>query len=302
MIPYERRAWLRLLFSGRGSLARTVLAKVIAFGVLALVVCSIDSYYTHPLRIPVGFHEIAGVVIGLVLAFRTNTAYARFWEGRTLWGGIVNASRNLARVVTAHADLDEAESRELRVWIVAFAHSTRCRLRSLHEVHEAAELLSPEDYQRLSAAPHPALFCANELSRRIADLAASDALTPVLAGVAEEEVVNLVNCLGGCEKILRTPTPLGYVLLMERGVFLYLGTLPLGLIGRLGWLTPVVTLFVSYLVLMIETIGNELDNPFGEEASDIPLDRICSHIAFDLLGIGQGPSITPPKGVGRVQH
>ncbi|MGD9724190.1 MAG: bestrophin family protein [Pirellulales bacterium] len=301
MIPYERGAWIRLLFATHGSLARAVLGRVLTFGGLALAVCAVDQFTHHSIRLPVGFHEIAGVIIGLILAFRTNTAYARFWEGRTLWGGIVNASRGLAMTVTNHAGLDEAESREFRSWIVAFAFATRCRLRGLPEVTDAASVLAPDDYQRLKVAPHPAVFCANELSRRIADLVERQALNPMLATVAEGRLATLIDCLGGCERILKTPTPLGYILLMERGVFLYLVTLPAGLVGRLGWLTPVVTVGVAYLVLMIEAIGNELDNPFGTEPSDIPLDHICGNLAFELLGVGPRPEVGAPKGVGDIE-
>jgi ion channel-forming bestrophin family protein len=301
MIPYNRGAWVRLLFTPRGSLAKAVPGKVLTFGVLAVIVCVVDHFTPASLRLPVGFHEVAGVLIGLILAFRTNTAYARFWEGRTLWGGIVNASRNLARVVNDHAGLEEAESREFRAWIVAFAHSTRCRLRGLDEVREAADILPREDYEALAAARHPGLFCADQLSRRIAELAARQALDPMMAATAEEQVITLVNCLGGCERILRTPTPLGYILLMERGLLLYIGTLPAGLVGRLGWATPIVTMGVAYLALMIETIGNELDNPFGVGVFDIPLDHICSNIAYDLLGLGDAPSLAPPQGVGDVE-
>jgi putative membrane protein len=301
MIPYDRRAWVRLLFSPRGNLATAVGGKVLAFGALAAVVCFLDRYFEFPVRLPVGFHEVAGIVIGLILAFRTNTAYSRFWEGRTLWGGIVNASRNLSRIVTLHAGLDEPESRELRVWIVCFAHATRCRLRGLKEIVEVESLLSQEDYRRLVTSPHPPLYCANELSQRLAALADRRALSDMLTAAAERQVSALVDCLGGCEKILRTPTPLAYVLLIERGVFLYLGTLPAGLLSRLGWLTPIVVMGVAYLVLMIETIGNELDNPFGTDASDLALDHICDSLTFDLLGLGSGPEAVSRKGVGPVE-
>src|SRR5262249_40865916 len=155
-----------------------------------------------------------------------------------------------------HAVLDRTESLEFNAWIVAFAHSTRRWLRGLHARDQAAELLPPNDYERLQAAPHPPLFCADELSRRVCDLRRRQALGPMMARLAEGQVIALVDCLGGCERIWRTPTPLGYVLLMERSVVLYLGTLPFALIGQLSWLTPLVTMAVAYLVLMIETIGN----------------------------------------------
>ncbi len=83
MIPYERGAWFRLLVSPRGSLARRVPARVLIFGAIAVAMWAVDRFLAVPLRLPVGIHEVAGIVIGRILAFRTNTAYARFWEGRT---------------------------------------------------------------------------------------------------------------------------------------------------------------------------------------------------------------------------
>lgn len=302
MIPYERGAWFRLLFSHRGGLARGVPTRVLIFGAIALAIWVVDRFFAVPLRLPIGFHEVAGIVIGLILAFRTNTAYARFWEGRTLWGGIVNASRNLARIVRHHAGLDADESRDFNAWIVVFAHATRCRLRGLEDVPEAEAFLSPDDYPRLRAAPHPALFCTEELSQCINNLVDRRALDPLLAGVAERQLATLVDCLGGCERISRTPTPLPYILLMQRSAVLYLGSLPMGLLSRLDWLTPVVTMAVAYLVLMIETVGNELDDPFGTDPPDIPLDRICATIAFDLLGQGKQPAVTPQRGIGAVEQ
>ena len=105
-----------------------------------------------------------------------------------------------------------------------------------------------------------------------------------MASRAEDQVNVLVNSLGGCERIAKTPTPLGYVLLIQRFLVVYLATLPLGLVGALGVLTPLVCMIVAYPVLMIEALGRELDDPFGHEPNDIALTRICDTIERDLLG------------------
>lgn len=291
MIPYVRRDWLRLLASPSGTFVPGVPLRVSAFGLIASVVYAVDEYHTS-LHLPVGLHEIAGALIALILAFRTNTGYARFWEGRTLWGAIVNACRNLARLVRRHATQDEAEARLFAAWIVTFAHTTRRSLRSERSLDEVARLLPPDAYAALVAAPHPALHAADELSKRLAQLTARRAIEPLMATVAERQIATLVDCLGGCERILRTPTPLGYILLMQRFIALYLATLPLALIDRLGILTPIITMIVAYPVLMIEGLGNELDEPFGHDPHDLPLTRICATIERDLLG----DRITIPSG------
>lgn len=284
MIPYERKAWFRLLVSLRGSFVHGVPTKVLLFGAIGLLVWWYDTRWGLGLRIPVGFHEVAGLVIGLILAFRSNTAYARFWEGRTLWGGIVNASRNLARIAAEHARLTAEGRREFNAWIVAFAYCASGVLRRSKDLSAVAGLLPADQYAALQATGHPALFCAQRLSQRIADLVDRKCMEPVLAMAAERQVSTLVDCLGGSERISRTPTPLPYVLLVERSVVLYLGSLPFGLVSRLGWWTPLVTMAVAYLVLTIELVGDELDDPFDGDPSDVPLEEICQTIAGNLLG------------------
>jgi putative membrane protein len=283
MIPYTTRKWLHLLVSPRGSFSPGVMRRVLAFGVIAVALWLANKLY-HRVSLSIGLYEIAGAVIALILAFRTNTAYDRFWEGRTLWGSIVNASRNIPRIVGEHASVDPSAVRELAVWVVVFAHTSRRSLRCQTALPEVERLLPADQFEALAAHPHPPLHAAQQISARIAGFARAGTLERNIAVRAEEEVCVLVNCLGGCERILKTPTPLGYVLLLQRGVALYLATLPLALIDALGGMTPVVTMMVAYPILMIEALGGELDDPFGHEPNDLPLTRICDTIERNLLG------------------
>jgi putative membrane protein len=282
VIPYRPNHWVRMLVSSRGSLSNGVVRRMVAFGVIAALLWVAHRFYGRVV-LSVGMYEVAGAVIALTLAFRTNTAYARFWEGRTLWGSIVNSSRNLVRIVQAHAAPSPEDARAFAVWVVVFAHATRRSLRGEDARPEIAGLLSPEEFAALDAHPHPPVYAAAQVSARLAAFARGS-LDPNMAARAEDQVNTLVNCLGACERILKTPTPLGYVLLIQRCVALYLATLPLGLVGEIGVLTPLVTMMVAYPVLMIEALGRELDDPFGHEPNDIALSRICDTIERNLLG------------------
>ncbi|WP_437592370.1 bestrophin family protein [Sorangium sp. So ce1000] len=283
MIPYSRRTWLHMLVSPRGSLSPGVMRRVLVFGVIAAALLLAHRFSPH-VSLSIGVHEVAGAVIALILAFRTNTAYNRFWEGRTLWGSIVNASRNIARIVNAHAAVDPGAARELAVWVVVFVHAARRSLRGQAERPEIARLLPPEQLEALAAHAHPPLHAAQQISERLAAFARAGRIERNMAVCAEEQLNVLVNCLGGCERILKTPTPLGYILLLQRGVALYLATLPLALVAALGVLTPFVTMLVAYPVLMIEALGEEFDDPFGHEPNDLPLTRLCDTIERNLLG------------------
>lgn len=283
MLPYGKTDWLHMLVSPRGSFSPGLMRRVMAFGAIAGAIWLAHRFYPRVV-LAIGLYEVAGAVIALILAFRTNTSYNRFWEGRTLWGSIVNASRNLARVAASHASAAPDVSRDLRTWVVVFAHASRRSLRDEPECPEIDRLLPEASRAALAAHPHPPLLAAARVSTALADLARRGALDPMMTARAEEEVMVLVNCLGGCERIRKTPTPLGYVLLLRRMVALYLATLPLCLVEDLGVVTPVVTMMVAYAVLMIEALGQELDNPFGHDPNDLALSRVCDTIERDLLG------------------
>lgn len=282
MIPDASTSWLRALTSPRGSFSPGVTQRVLAFGVIAVGVW-VAHRINARVALSIGHYEVAGAVIALVLAFRTNTSYDRFWEGRRLWGAIVNASRNLARIAAAHGRSKPDAVREFDVWIAAFAHAARRSLRSEIERPEVARLLGAAAYARLSSHATPPLYAARELSERLARFTL-DGLDANMTARAEAQVVALVDAFGGCQRIVKTPTPLGYVLLIQRCMVLYLAALPLGLVGDLGALTPLVTMMVAYPVLMIEALGRELDDPFGHEPNDLALSRICEGLEVDLLG------------------
>jgi len=286
MIPTVDDHWLKTLAAPHGSSSKGVLGRVALFGGVAVLVW-LASRMSLRVTTPVGVHEVAGAVIALILAFRTNTAYARFWEGRILWGAIVNASRNLSRLVEAHAAPPADEARAVSSWIVAFAHATRTGLRGQEAGAEIRTLVPEADFAELRLAPHAALFCAGRLSRSVRALAEQGRLDPMMRARAEGLVADLVDYLGACERIRKTPTPAGYVLLARRAIVILLATLPAALVESAGAYAILTTVLVAYPVLLIEALANELDNPFGHDGNDLPLSRICQTIEADLLGAAQ---------------
>lgn len=288
MIPYSPRNWLRLLFSARGTLSRGVLLRVLAFGAIAGAVVAADEL-GHSVHLPAGVHETSAAVVALILAFRTNTAYNRFWEGRSLWGAIVNASRNLAQIAECHVKDGENEARVFSTWIVVFAWVTRRRLRSETSWPEIERLIEPADFAALVGSPHPSLFAARRLSATIARWVTEGRIEPMMGVNAQRVIATLVDSLGGCEKIAKTPSPLGHILLMERFIALYLATLPFMLVTRIEMLTPLATMLIAYPILLLDALGATLDDPFGHDPSHLPLTRICLTIEKDLLGTSPPP-------------
>jgi putative membrane protein len=279
MLTYRHHTWLHILFMGRGSFVRGVPLRVLTFGLIALAVTFVDRRISSRIAMPVGLHEVGGAVVALILAFRANTAYARFWEARTIWGSLVNASRNLARLLDRHAG---AAGRPLIPWVAVFAHALRTRMRDEAVDIGGKGLLSTGDLTWLQQAPHPVLAAADVLSTGIARLQQRRQLEPLMAQRAELLVGEMVNCLGGCERIRKTPTPLGYVLLIERLVAVYLISLPFALVARAGWTTPLLTMAISYPVLMLDALAIELDDPYGHDPNDLPLTQITEVIEHDV--------------------
>ncbi len=289
MIPYKGTTWLRLLFSLRGSSSRGVTLRVLLFGAIATGVVLLDrgGFQVH---LPAGVHETGGALIALVLAFRTNTAYNRFWEGRSLWGMIVNSCRNLGRMVPRFAKLNADDARDFATWVVVFAHAARRHLRDETQRPEIQRLLSGEAFSALSAAPHLPGYAAGRLTDHLVAALDRRAVDPSLITWSERLVAALVDALGGCEKIRKTPTPLGYVLLFERFIALYLATMPFMLVTRVEAFAPVVTMLIAYPILLLDALATDLDDPFGHDANDLALTRICMTIERELLG-----SETPPE-------
>lgn len=296
MIPYSSRSWLRLLFTARGTLSRGVLLRVLFFGAVAIGVVVLDEVGVR-VHLPAGVHETTAAVIALVLAFRTNTAYNRFWEGRSLWGAIVNASRNVAQIVECHVRADGDDIRAFSTWVVVFAWVTRRRLRAEKTWPEIERLLGPDDFRALSASTHPSLFATSRLSATLARWIREERVDPMMGATSQRVVTSLVDALGGCEKIAKTPSPLGHVLLMERFIALYLATLPFMLVTRIERLTPLATVLIAYPILLLDALGASLDDPFGHDPSHLPLTRICLTIENDLLG-----TTPPPESIFTYAH
>lgn len=285
--------WLRTLAAPHGTFSAGVFLRVFVFGAIATGV-----WLAHrngaPVASPVGYHEIAGAIIGLSLALRANTAHQRFWEGRTILGALVNASRNLARLMELHAKLEPTRARTVAKWIVIFAHVTRRKLRDQKRSEEIDVHLTEDESTALRAARHPSLHVASKLTTLVREVGAEERMSPMLVAQAEGLVATLVDCLGGCERIKKTPTAFGIVILVRRCIVFFLATLPFALVKDLGGLVIVATILVAYPTLMIEAIANEFDDPFGTDPNDLAVSRICATIEFDLLGTEPPPSGAPP--------
>lgn len=275
----KNQKWLTNPLQIRGSVMRTVYKPVICYGLFGALV-SILYYFKLPVSQPIFGTIIPSIVLGLLLVFRTNTAYERFWEGRKNWGSIVNTVRNLSRQMWVSVNEISFEDKEDKIdalnLVVAFAVATKLHLRGEGINDELEQLLPSSRLIKLQVMNNPPLEIAFCISDYLQQQYNRNTLN-IYQLISMQELLDiLVNNLGACERILKTPIPLAYVVHLKQLLLLYCLLLPFQIVQSLGWWTGLVSGLVSFTLLGIEAIGLEIENPFGYDANDLPLDTICN--------------------------
>jgi putative membrane protein len=295
MIEYNPHDWRSHLFDVRGSLVREISARVFTCVIWSVVVIGFMRWLDWQsngkidrdleiLAIPLSAHTLVGLALSLLLVVRTNSSYDRYWEGRKLWGGIVNETRNLARLASVHLAADVPLRNSVVRWTIAFAYASQHRLRQKPGLAEMAERLG-EEAQAAAAAEHPPLEVARRITQLLRDACERGLLSDYVMVEIDRNVQLLVDYLGGCERIHRTPLPFAYMVHLRRAIILYTFTLPFALYNGFGWTAIAVTFFVAYLFFGIEEIGVTIEDPFEGDDNDLPLEEICGTIDRNLSAL-----------------
>jgi putative membrane protein len=275
MITYDPKNWFRVLLDfPRSPVFRTLAIDVALAGVWGGFVTWLELDVLH-VALPLGpaILSILGIILGLLLVFRTNTAYDRWWEGRRLWGQLVNVSRALAHQLDAQLPVD------------ASARTTYATLLSDFPVALATHLRQPRLRPAAAAQAvdaHVPNALVRTLSRQLhGDVAAGRlpresaiTLTPLL--VAFDDVT------GACERIRNTPIPFSYSSYVKQFVLIYAIVLPLGLVREFRYATIVASMLVFFATMGLELLATEIEEPFGTDPNDLPLDDIAARIARDV--------------------
>src|SRR5581483_9863682 len=282
MIDYDRNQWWRTLFAFGGTVLPRTLGRVGLFTGLCLALSLLQELvleqtdYALPALDQLG-HMVLGTALGIIVGFRTNSSYQRYWEGRSHWGIIINASRNLARTAAAYA----GPADDLARLVAAYALAVKQKLRGSREFAELRPLVPGRLYEALAKANDPPGVLARALSDWVGRRLAEGRLHPQQAQQLEGFIGVLVDQQGGCEKIRRTPLPFVYATLIKQVLLLYLATLPFVLVGKMGAAAPLAVAVVSLGLLGIEEAGIEIENPFGDDPNALPLEGLCETIARD---------------------
>lgn len=276
----KRPRWLDLALRYKGSVIPAILPQVIFCGLFGFLVSVVDIHITN-LNWPVLGSIIPSVVLGLLLVLRTNTGYDHFWEGRKLWGQLINTSRSLTRLIWVAIEEEEEGDRQRKIEIlhlvVAYAIAMKQYLRS-DPLDELATLISPSQYNELTRVQHPPLRIAYWIENYLHSEYRKGHLPLYQLTYMDELLVFLVDYLGGCERIVKTPIPLAYTIHLRQLLLLYCLLLPFQIVDDLSWYTGPIVSLIAFTLFGVEEIGLEIENPFGQDANDLPLDGICMTI------------------------
>ncbi len=224
-------------------------------------------------------HSMMGFVLGLFLVFRTNTAYDRWWEGRKKWGALVNDSRNLAFKVNAFVK-DEATRNFFKRAIPWYARTIKEHLRQGITSEDQREM--EEDVVGIENFDHKPNALAKTMYERMNSLYANGEISGDQFFILDKELKSLSDTLGACERIKNTPIPYSYSMYMKKFIFLYTVTLPFGFIGTFGYMTVPVVMLVFYILVSVELIAEEIEDPFGRDDNDLPTDSLSEKIRLNV--------------------
>lgn len=291
MIQYDHHIWTDHLFSLKGSVVQQIATRVLVFGALSAGVVALFQH-VPAVAVPATVHSLLGTALGLLLVMRTNSSYDRFWEGRKQWGAIVNETRNLARAASVLLGDDPALVKAISRWTAAFTWATMHRLRGHRGLGPVAALLTPAEVEDALAQPHPPLFIARRLTALIDGAKRKGLVSDIQQATLDANVQQLIDYMGACERIQKTPLPFAYAVHLRRALIAFCITLPFAIVKEFGWDTVPATLLVSFVFFGIEEIGVEIENPFGTDENDLPLEAICETIQGNVLALA-GDALPP---------
>lgn len=286
MIRYNPKEWFTFIFRlHKSDTIRKLSPLLFGIAVYSAIIAVLEvevfnlSDNNHLKNIPM-MHSLLGFAISMLLVFRTNTAYDRWWEGRKLWGSLVNNSRNLSIKLAAILKEDDKNNRIFFSSSIPFyAYSL---MNHLQQESTKTALFDEDDHGHLLAnidqGKHIPNQIAAQLFKRVYLLHQQGKITGDELIILNAELQSFAEICGACERIKNTPIPFSYSVFIKKFIFFYVMTLPFGYVFTMGYyVIPVVT-FVFYVLASLELVAEEIEDPFGIDANDLPMEKIASNI------------------------
>lgn len=286
MISYNPKDWFTFIFRfHKADTFRQLFPMIVGICAYSGIIAFLELEYwnlsatSYVRNIPV-MHALLGFAISMLLVFRTNTAYDRWWEGRKLWGSLVNNSRNLAMKLNAILPKEETAQRSFfRKIIPAFAYALH---NHLHKEKTRVELFEEEEhkhvFQKIDHSKHVPNQLASLMYQHIQQLYDEKKITGEQLLFINAELQSFTDICGACERIKNTPIPFSYSVFIKKFIFFYIMTLPFGYVFQLGYYVIPVVAFIFYVLASLELIAEEIEDPFGGDSNDVPTELLSQNI------------------------
>ena len=287
MVKYNPRTWFALIFH---SYSRQVLKLLLPALLMMSIYTSAVSYIVIDLfelnfKSTTTVHSLLGIVLGLFLVFRVNSAYDRWWEGRKLWGALVNNTRNLATKVSAFLPVEDKDSRNYYAQMIPnFVGAMKEHLRNGASL-EDLDIVGKDfldDFKGIEHIPNKLIL---KIYRMTNDLHMKKQFTGDQLLLLDRELKSFSDILGACERIKNTPIPYSYSMYIKKFIFTYTVTLPLAFISGFGYWNVPIVLMVFFILVSVELIAEEIEDPFGIDSNDLPTDELYNKIKNNVREI-----------------
>lgn len=283
MVDYNPKSWFSLITHSYSRHVMRTLQPVLLFmtiysGITCYLVLDVFKLHEKDFHSTISMHSLLGIVLGLFLVFRTNSAYDRWWEGRKLWGLMVNNTRNFSFKINSFLPKDDIENRNFfSKMIYNFAYSVRENLRQGVDLTKL-EPVGDDFLSKFSGIKHVPNKVSAMLYDRVNQLYQDKKITGDQLFMIDKELKEFSDILGGCERIRNTPIPYSYSMYIKKFIFIYIVTLPFGFVTQTEYITVPIVVLISFVIFSVELIAEEIEDPFGRDINDLPTDELTAKI------------------------
>ncbi|MCF8408247.1 MAG: hypothetical protein K9G36_04665 [Crocinitomicaceae bacterium] len=279
MITYDPKNWLKLIFAwNKSDTFRMLWKEIVYIAILTSIIAYIEiTFYSKALALNslISVYSLLGFVISLLLVFRTNTAYERWWEGRKIWGQFLNDSRNLSVKLSSY-NLTHEEKEYFDRMIPNFAFASKEHLRKGCDI--SILNLSEAELATFQTKAHIPVFIIQLLARKIELIKKEGRISPEEFLCLDRILNSFIDGIGACERIKSTPIPFSYSMFIKKFIFIYVISLPLAFVNIFGYWSAFISTFVFYALVSMEILAEEIEDPFGDDENDLATDVISEKI------------------------
>ncbi len=290
MVNYNPKVWFSMIFHAYSrAVMKTLMPALIFMGFFSALLCyvllDILRFHENDFHTTISMHSLLGIVLGLFLVFRTNSAYDRWWEGRKLWGSMVNNTRNFAHKLNAFLEKKDVENRQWFAQMIPnFVVSVKEHLRKGVNSRDL-DILDEKFLSRLEGVKHIPNRLSSMMYERVNNLYKDKSISGEHLFLLDKELKEFSEILGACERIKSTPIPYSYTMYIKQFIFIYVVTLPFAFVTTSGYITIPIVMLITFVLLSVELIAEEIEDPFGRDINDLPTDELAEKIKDNVREI-----------------